>query len=180
LNQSESRHAGSGNLNYDNDFWRFSLAIYGQHGVAQECVALQEAIGIDVNLLLFCAWAGVQSIVLSGEDIEAASNSVAAWQDYVVRPLRDVRRYIKPLEDGEFDGLRARVKGVEIEAEQVEQSLLFAYSKGIQSPSSGADRRSATIQNVRKYIEIKGGSQSARSIELSAPLLVEAALRLRS
>jgi len=141
---------------------------------------MQEATGLDVNVLLFCAWTGVQSIVLSSADIEAASSSVAIWQDSVVRPLRSVRQYMKPLEDDVIGSLRARVKDLEIEAERVEQSILFAYSRGIQSPRSGADRRSATIQNVQKYIEMKSGPQPARSTELSAPLLVESALRWRS
>jgi uncharacterized protein (TIGR02444 family) len=180
LNHPELRPAGSGNLKYDNDFWRFSLAVYGQNGVAEECLAMQEATGLDVNVLLFCAWTGVQSIVLSSADIEAASSSVAIWQDSVVRPLRSVRQYMKPLEDDVIGSLRARVKDLEIEAERVEQSILFAYSRGIQSPRSGADRRSATIQNVQKYIEMKSGPQPARSTELSAPLLVESALRWRS
>jgi uncharacterized protein (TIGR02444 family) len=40
----------------ENDFWRFSLRIYRAPGVADECIAVQERYGIDVNLMLFCAW----------------------------------------------------------------------------------------------------------------------------
>ena len=50
-----------GELQYDNEFWRFSLAIYKPPDVAAECLALQEAVGLDVNLLLFCAWLGTRS-----------------------------------------------------------------------------------------------------------------------
>lgn len=45
-------------LNLENRFWRFSLAVYAAPGVADECLALQERCGIDVNILLFCAWVG--------------------------------------------------------------------------------------------------------------------------
>ena len=57
-------------LQYDNEFWRFSLAVYGQDDVAQECLQLQQVGGIDINLLLFCAWLGTRAIVLSAVEID--------------------------------------------------------------------------------------------------------------
>ncbi|HEY9550471.1 MAG TPA: TIGR02444 family protein, partial [Kiloniellaceae bacterium] len=39
-------------------FWQFSGAVYARRGVAEACLALQQRHGLDVNLLLFCAWAG--------------------------------------------------------------------------------------------------------------------------
>ena len=44
--------ARDGELQYDNEFWRFSLAVYKPPDVAAECLALQEAVGLDVNLYL--------------------------------------------------------------------------------------------------------------------------------
>ncbi len=178
LSQPDSRDCGSGKLQYDNEFWRFSLTVYSQDGVAEQCLALQEAIGVDVNLLLFCAWTGTQSIVLSREDIEAASNRVFAWQGHVVRPLRNVRQHIKTLEDSEYESLRSRIKSLEIEAEQVEQAILFAYWKGVPSPRTGTDCRGAISQNVKKYIEIKSGTQRSGSSELSASHLIDAAIQV--
>jgi uncharacterized protein (TIGR02444 family) len=178
LSQPDSRDCSSGKLQYDNDFWRFSLAVYGQDGVTEQCLALQEAVGVDINLLLFCAWTGARSFVLSREDIEAASNSVAAWQGHVVRPLRNVRQHIKTLEDNELESLRARVKSLEIEAEQIEQAILFAHWKGVQNSRTGADCRGAISQNVKKYIEIKSGSQPLGSPERSASHLIDAAVQI--
>ena len=40
----------------DNAFWKFSLAVYAAPGVPEECLAVQERYGVDVNVLLFCAW----------------------------------------------------------------------------------------------------------------------------
>lgn len=45
-------------LQRENEFWQFSLAVYAAPGVEAECLALQEALGIDVNLLLFFVWLG--------------------------------------------------------------------------------------------------------------------------
>jgi uncharacterized protein (TIGR02444 family) len=163
----------NGPLQYDNEFWRFSLAVYGRAGVADECLALQDAIGADVNLLLFCAWAGVRTIVLSRDDIEQAMRLVVAWQDNVVRPLRGVRQNMKALESEATEGFRARVKSLEIEAEQIEQAILFAHSSRLQSTQGNI--RDAVTRNVQAYIALKSGPKG-----LTAPALIEAALHSRS
>jgi len=173
LNPQGSSEITGNTLQNDNEFWRFSLAVYSEAGVAEECLGLQQSIGADVNLLLFCAWTGARGIVLSGDDIEQAMARVAAWQDHVVRPLRSARQNMTGLEIKESERFRARVKSIEIEAEQVEQAILFAYSKRLQSTHRGI--RDAVVENVKKYIEMKSGPMSA-----AAPVLVDTALRLRS
>ena len=173
LNPESPSHSDCGTLQYDNEFWRFSLAVYSRAGVAEECLALQEIAGADVNMLLFCAWAGMQTIVLSRDDIEQALRLVVAWQDNVVRPLRGVRQSVKALEHHESENFRARVKSMEIEAEQIEQAVLFAYSKRLQS--TRRELREAVIANIQRYIGLKAGPKS-----LAAPALVDAALHLRS
>ena len=157
INQG-SRDGDGGKLQYDNEFWRFSLAVYKPADVAAECLALQEAVGLDVNLLLFCAWLGTCGVVLSRGDIEAASRVVASWHTSVVRPLRSVRRHIKTQYGDAFENLRSRVKDDELQAEQVEQAMLFAYAQGIQSSADGADRRGAVARNVNEYISMLSGA----------------------
>ncbi len=161
-----------GELQYDNEFWRFSLAVYKPPDVAAECLALQEAVGLDVNLLLFCAWLGTRAIVLSRSDIEAASRVVALWHNSVVRPLRGVRRHIKTQYGDALESLRSRVKDDELQAEQIEQAMLFAYAQGIQGPSGGTDRRDAVARNVNEYISMMSGGTAPVQ---AAPLLIRAA-----
>src|ERR1700739_2742498 len=108
--RDQSRNDGPDSLQCDNDFWRFSLAIYGQAEVAEECLALQRTLGIDVNVLLFCAWLGAGAVTLNAKDIADASTAVGAWHHQVVRPLRGVRQWIKTLNRKEFGRLRGRVK----------------------------------------------------------------------
>jgi len=173
LNPQGSSEVANGTLHYDNEFWRFSLAVYGEAGVAEECLGLQQAIGADVNLLLFCAWTGARGIVLRGGDIKHVMARVAPWQDHIVRPLRSVRQNMKGPEFGKSENFRVRVKSVEIEAEQIEQAILFAYSERFQSTHGNI--RNAIVENVGKYIELKSGQKN-----LVAPVLIDAALRLRS
>ena len=161
----------TGALQYDNEFWRFSLAVYGQGEVAKECLQLQQALGIDINLLLFCAWLGTRGIALSKAEIEAASSTVGSWHENVVRPLRGVRQHIKKLERIDVESFRGKVKGMELEAEQIEQAMLFAHSKKIQIPKT--DSRDAITTNVKNYIAMTSSAAS-----LSAPRLIETAHRL--
>ena len=74
-------------LEFDNAFWRFSLAVYAAPGVAEECLALQETSNIGVNLLLFCAWvgAGCRALLTQG-DVERADAAVRNWRKNVVHP----------------------------------------------------------------------------------------------
>ena len=171
INQG-ARDNNRNELQYDNEFWRFSLAVYKPADVAAECLALQEAVGLDVNLLLFCAWLGSRAIALSRSDIEAAARVVAPWHASVVRPLRGVRRHIKTQYGDAFENFRSRVKDDELQAEQVEQAMLFSYAQGIQSAQGGLDRREAIARNVNEYLSMmSGGAPSGPA----APLLVRAA-----
>ena len=117
----------------DHPFWDFSLATYGMDGVADACIALQEAHGADVNVLLFCAWAGRNGVRLDRAQIEAVCGSVRGWHEEVVRPLRSVRRRLKSALDGSPPSelqmaLRARVQKIEIDAEHIEQLRLAALA----------------------------------------------------
>ena len=85
-------------LQCDNPFWRFSLAVYAMPGVAAECLALQETHGVDVNMLLFCAWLGsAQRIVLTQANLATVESAVRSWRDEVILPVRSVRRDIRKL-----------------------------------------------------------------------------------
>jgi len=169
------RDGDRSDLQYDNEFWRFSLAVYEPVDVAEECLALQDALGLDVNVLLFCAWLGTRAFVLSRSEIESASRIVATWHDNVVRPLRSVRRQIKARFGSEFEDLRSRVKIMELEAEQIEQAMLFDYAQGIQSLRASTDHRDAIAGNVSEYIAMM--SRPAQP-GLDAPFLIRAARRL--
>lgn len=174
--QRDTRELDTGELDYDNEFWRFSLATYAQAEVATECLALQDAYDVDINMLLFCAWLGTLDITLKRDDIEAFSNLVAAWRENVVRPLRAVRERVKTLfRDEDF---RTNIKGIELKAEQIEQAMLFAISRRLSRPSKTTTRDDSVAMNVRKYIEIKSQALPVSNAKASAEHLINAAQRL--
>lgn len=109
-------------------FWQFSGSVYARRGVAEACLALQERHRLDVNLLLFCAWAGCNGRRLDGGDIGLLRSAVRHWQEQVVAPLRAARRWLKqqtsvPEDVGE--AFREEVKALELQAEMLEQLMLY-------------------------------------------------------
>ena len=149
----------------DNPLWRFSLAVYAAPGVEGECLALQAAHGIDVNLLLFCAWAGAQKgWRLSAADLQGAHAAVRAWQATVVEPLRSARRAIKAMsalrDDPAAQELRRRIAAGELEAERIEQGLLLAQSSGVDARPRTGDAPPAEIvrANIALLLEPHGAA----------------------
>jgi uncharacterized protein (TIGR02444 family) len=76
---------------FDNPFWDFSLAVWGREAVEPACLALQERHGLDVNLLLFCGWAGRRGRALGAADIERLIEAARPWRAATVLPRNGSR-----------------------------------------------------------------------------------------
>jgi uncharacterized protein (TIGR02444 family) len=119
----------SANLPLDGALWRFAVALYGQAGVPEACLGLQNRFELDVNLLLFAAWLGVEHrLALWEAEAALARQRTAAWHAEIVRPLRRIRQHMKsgpvPAPSSETESLRDKLKAVEIESERIELALL--------------------------------------------------------
>lgn len=117
-------------------FWNFSLAVYGASTVQDECLNLQDQLGLDVNLVLLCAFLGaVHGVALTADDIAVARGQAQQWQEQVVRPLRAARRNLKTAEltdardAAAATQLRAQVKAAELESERIEQMMLEKWAE---------------------------------------------------
>ena len=138
-------------LQLENPFWTFSLDVYARPGVAQECLALQGRYGIDVNALLFCAWAGaVQRALLNERQAAGIVARVEAWQQRTVLPLRTVRQALKEMVAvGEaVTALRQDVAAAELKAEQIEQAILFADAAALLDGAGAARAEEAVPANL--------------------------------
>lgn len=158
----------------ENPLWTFSLVVYAEVGVQDECLALQERLALDVNLLLLCAYAGVQGVTLSGHDVADAAGAVATWHGDIVRPLRAARRALKPVARDDASALRTDVKAAELKAEQIEQAMLWAWWQERPAGSAG-DRAAALTANVKTLLEHYRADNSDPA--QAAPNLLRAALR---
>jgi uncharacterized protein (TIGR02444 family) len=154
-------------LELDNPFWRFSLAVYAAAGVADECLALQDTRGIDVNLLLFCAWVGGRKIVVTADDLTTIEAAARPWREAAVQPLRATRRGIKALAEAEHSdiaALRKEVAALELRAEQIQQAMLFSMAP------AAVDATLSVEQVLRRNLSALLGP------DVAAPRLIAAAL----
>ncbi len=153
-----------------NGFWDFSLAAYGRPGVAPACLALQDRHGLDVNLLLFCAWCGGQGRPLARADLERLDAMVAAWRREVVLPLRAARRWMKSQEtapEALSEPLRAEIKRQELEAERIEQEILYAEA----GEAAGAASPAVAAANMQHYMALLGSAVTTTDIADLAAVL---------
>ncbi len=163
--------------------WAFSLAVYGRDGVADECLDLQERLNLDVNLLLFAAFIGaVEGVRLETQDIAAAGAVVADWHGEIVRALRRARRALKapsidadnPLREASAT-LRAQVKAAELEAEMIEQAMLWQWSQPRLADRPRTDRNRALAANLRGVLEYYGIASAEADAAAAIPHLLAAA-----
>lgn len=140
----------------ENQFWRFSLEIYAAPGVAAECLALQERVGADVNVLLFCAWLGWRGVTLAADDIASICPIVDEWQKSVVLPLRSARQFMREMPDDKIIELRKRISADELEAEKIEQAMLFRYAETRWPFDKGGSSAAAAQNNLLLYIGSRG------------------------
>lgn len=108
--------------------WDWTLRAYGQAGVPEACLALQDAHGQNTSLLLWAVWAEAADPAL----LDGAADVARRWEALALAPIRDVRRALKPafagVEDAEREALREDVKSVELRAERVLMESLEAMT----------------------------------------------------
>ncbi|MBB6520442.1 TIGR02444 family protein [Pseudoteredinibacter isoporae] len=106
----------------ENLFWQFSLGFYGEAGVADALLELQDQHGCQVNMLLWCLWLGKQQHRLSTEVLSEALLLLDEHQVEYLLPMRDLRRQLKNHPELE---LYQQAKALELAMERWEQDRLY-------------------------------------------------------
>jgi uncharacterized protein (TIGR02444 family) len=140
-------------------FWDFAIKVYGAQGVSGACLEVQERLGVDVNVLLFCLWVGESGRgALTPNQLAHARDSVGRWHESVVKKMREVRRALK---DDTFgapralsDELRRGIQAREIDAEHVEQLVLAASVDALAADTArpAEARGEDAVANVGTYL----------------------------
>ena len=112
----------------DGVFWAFSLRLYGEKGVPEATLVLQDECGADVDIVLYVLWRASGGVCLDEAGVDTAMTAVAAWVQQVVLPLRAVRRALKTrladVSPTDAEALRSRVKAEELEGERLQHQAL--------------------------------------------------------
>jgi uncharacterized protein (TIGR02444 family) len=156
-----------------NPFWTYSLALYGRPGVDAACLALQDRLDLDVNMLLFCCWAGSRGRALEGREVGALAAAVRALRDGVIRPLRQARRALK-IQAADLgpaaQDLRRTVKADELAAEAIQQNLMHSALQIADGPPSAT----AGAANLRAYLRVAQATPAGSDWDALAGLLAVA------
>jgi uncharacterized protein (TIGR02444 family) len=137
--------------------WAFALDVYARPGVSAACIALQDESGADVDIVLYALWCASRGSVLDGAALEAADAVAAPWREATIRPVREVRRALKPPPGPPFDAARAEslrkaLLEVELGLERMELGALEAGAP----PPAKADPREAARHNLAQYARMLG------------------------
>jgi uncharacterized protein (TIGR02444 family) len=145
-----------------NLFWDFSVNIYGRDGVPAACLALQENCEIDVNMVLFCCWAGeIGAGRLDVQDIRTALGAINGWHREIVRGLRTVRNQLttgfRGFDDESVRTFRQKILNLELEAERMEQDrLLGTILLSSNANASPHEKVTDTAINLANYFTLSG------------------------
>ncbi|MGE6528659.1 TIGR02444 family protein [Pseudomonas sp. NPDC077382] len=109
----------------NDDLWNFALACYAEPGVEKACLKLQ-ALGLDVCLLLTCAWLETRGVRQNAQRLEELKQLSLEWQRAVVVPLRSLHQAWREqaATDTELEDLRKCVKRLELDAERIQLDRL--------------------------------------------------------
>ena len=101
--------------------WQFSLARYG--AVESLCLALQDDHGLNINLLMLCAYCQSEGCALDELQVGDLIRHNRQWQQEVINPYRALRKTLKPrLSPEDYQQMLA----IELALEKEEQQRLFA------------------------------------------------------
>jgi len=144
-------------------FWNFSLAVYRASAVQNECLDLQDQFGLDVNLLLLCAFLGAgHGVALTSDDISSARRQVRHWHEQIVCTPRAARRNLKTIELPDAHAaqaamqLRAQVKVAELESERMEQMMLEQWANARLAAWPHSKFRDAVVANLQALLAAYG------------------------
>ena len=161
----------------DNPFWDFSIEFYGRDGVEERLLLLQEKLHIDVNLVLYCCWAGyIGAPFLTESNIKNLLELIKDWQKLIVKPLRVLRSKLKNntiIKNNLWsDEVRKKIKLAELDAERLEQLIIYQeYSLTGNQKIHITEKRRRARANVALYINGLNKKPNSKHLILMDELL---------
>ncbi len=129
-----------------NPFWQWSNDAYEMPGAKNRLIYMQDDFGFDVNITLWCCWRASEGETLSETALREAERACTEWAEGVIEPLREARRNAHA---GAAE-LYERIKQVELDAEHLEQDILYGLSRP-GNPISRENMFTAAKNNLALY-----------------------------
>ena len=136
-----------------NPFWEFAAWAYSQPGVDKAMLSLQNRMGVDINMVLFCVWLAYRGSNVNdlAQHLASALKMSRSWQRDLVEPIRICRENLKVIIEGPdlvgrnreaATALRERLKANELDLEALQILGLFGLV------STGDDDEGAPVDIV--------------------------------
>ena len=154
---------GSKTLKQITDFWDWSLEVYDREGLSEKLIDLQDRFALDVNVILWCCWAGDAGFgVLPELSIRKAVDLSRHWGKDVVGPLRSARRALKTpprqINNDAAQALREQVQAVELESERLQQAMLSQLAEDGGNGET-LDAATAARRNLARYAALMNAAK---------------------
>ncbi|WP_262694021.1 TIGR02444 family protein [Kordiimonas aquimaris] len=124
------------------DFWLFSLNLYGKADIKDACIHLQDNHGADINLILLCCWLDHKGIELHEALFDSLLQTSTYWQNDILQPARQQRRTTN-----KQAALYNTMLNQELELEKQEQKALLDIIN-----ASAQEQKSTTKDNDQSLL----------------------------
>jgi len=143
----------------------FAITVYRKPEVADACLTLQQELGLDVPVLLFCAWFACNHGELDDKMLAQVIERSRPFSLHVVQPLRQVRRWMKqpaetqqsidiPANQEAWQSLREKIKSIEISAELLWLDALQSLTESQALSAKNMNLREDNVmENMQRYCQ---------------------------
>lgn len=144
-------------------FWQFSIELYQHNEVQSLLLNLQDEVGLNVNLALFCAFLDSQHVYLTQNQLNQLLNAISKFNQTYTTQLRQLRMSVKSHSDSfnNYKELRQHLLNAELELEKHEQHLLIEQANQFNQFSANAH---SNLQLYQSYISVQN-KQKANSLQ---------------
>lgn len=122
----------------DNPFWQFSLEQWQKPALQAQLLSLQNEQDYRINLLLLAMWLSFEHRDIRPH-LTSFVEASSAWHEQIVAPLRATRQSLPAA----VRDLKQQLQACELQAEQIEQAILYAASMQCYADSS-SDQAAST------------------------------------
>jgi uncharacterized protein (TIGR02444 family) len=156
-------------------FWAWSRLALEDGPLRQALLTLQDAYGLNASLVLWCRWTELEGLGLTREDAITGIESGLAMDLYVVKRLRESRRFLATPRAGypaeAMQRLRTEIHETEIAGEALIHARLEELTRARAAPEA-ADRLSGLdlFQLFRATVDVPMITAGTRGLDSPAAL----------
>jgi len=151
-------------LALETPFWEFSLSLWKNQAAQTALLSLQNDMSLVINRLLFCTWLGFERRELLTEAM-FQDDLLSQWHEHSVAALRTLRSTLKIAAPCQSQ-LIASVQSAELQAEQIEQALLFQRVGQLSQVTTKRNTLETLSFNLLSYTQ-RALSESRRGFQAS-------------